>query len=122
MIKIYKKNINNKKVEIQCDDTLKRFVDSFFDLLSKQEAEHSVIEDNYTIQIGWTFYFIKKYGDNVYSISAPDYDKNPFKDRSKNLTKPFNIQVMQNILLHKTKCKVSTTTFQDTIIFLKYAM
>lgn len=122
MIKIYKKIINNKKVEIQCDDTLKRFIDSFFDLLDKQEKEHSIIEDNNIVEIGWSFYFIKKYGDNVYSISCPDYDKNPFKDRSRDLTKSFNIQAIQNKLLHETKRKGSPVTFQDTIMVLKDAM
>lgn len=122
MIKKCKKNINNKNVEFQCDDALQMFAESFFDLLEKEEAEYSIIKDNYTIQIGWSFYFINKGEDNTYIISSPDYDKNPFEDKSENLTKSFYIQMMQNELLHKTGCMGSPATFQDTIVVLKDAM
>lgn len=122
MIKKYKKIINNKIVEFQCDDALNMFADSFFDLLDNEEREYGIIKDNYTIQIGWSFYFIKQCGDNTFSVSSPDYDKNPFEDRSENLTKSFYIQMMQNELLHKTQCMGCPVTFQDTIIVLKDAM
>lgn len=64
--------------------------------------------------------FIKAFSDyQVKIIYSPDYDKNPFEDRSENLTKSFYIQMIQNELLHKTQCIGSPATFQDTMRFNK---
>lgn len=121
MIKEFEGVINEKVVKLKCDDSIGTFIESFILLLDREDKKYGIIKDNYTINIGWSFYFIKKEG-NVYKIITSDYSKNPFIDKSEDLTFALSIQMAQNKLLHDIKQEGCNVTFQDKIVALKDAL
>ena len=121
MIKEYVKKINNKVVKFKCDDSLELFIESFMKVLEEDDDKYGIIKDDYTIQAGWSFYFINKESEN-YRISVPDYNRNPFSDKTDDLTTALTVQGMQNQLLKDINQKGCPVTFQDKIVVLKDAL
>lgn len=121
MVKEFTEIINEKVVKFKCDQILEPFIKSFIVLLEKEDSEYGIIKDDYTIQVGWSFYFIKKQKD-TYIITTSDYNKNPFIDRTDDLTIALNVQSMQNKLLNDVKQEGCSVTFQDTMVVLKDAL
>ena len=121
MIKEYIETINNKIVKFKCNEILKSFIESFIKLLEEEDNQYGIIKDDYTIEAGWSMYFINKENEN-YRISVPDYNKNPFIDKTDDLTIALTIQKMQNELLKDINQKGCPVTFQDKIVVLKEAL
>lgn len=121
MIKEYVKIINNKVVKFKCNDSLESLTESFIQLIEEEDIRYGIIKDDYTVEAGWSFYFIKKENEN-YRILVPDYYKNPFSDKTDDLTTALTVQGMQNELLKDIKQKGCPVTFQDKIVVLKDAL
>lgn len=121
MIKEYVKTINNKVVKFKCSESLESLVESFIQLLEEEDSKYGIIKDDYTVEAGWSFYFISRENDN-YRISVPDYSKDPFSDKTDDLTTALTVQSMQNELLKDIKQKGCAVTFQDKIVVLKEAL
>ena len=114
-------NLNGKKVFFY-HDTTEDIVKLFEKTLSEQEENYNIIGDNKIIQIGFNFYKIKKVKDE-FQIFAVDYNKNPFKDFTDNLT--LSLDIMKNQLLITKKTGLisdEAISFQDTIFVKKTAL
>lgn len=114
-------NINDKDI-IFYHSNPNDIVGLFIELLTKEDSQFHIIEDNKIIQIGWNFFVIKK-AENKYQIFAVDYTNNPFKDVTDDLTLSLNILKEQLLMVKKTgMVSDDTTSFQDTVLVRKTAL
>lgn len=121
MIKEFATKINEKIIKFKCGEKLEGFTESFIRLLEDQDKEFNIIKDNYTIQLGWSFYFIVREEDS-YRIKTCDYNKNPFEDKTDDLSISLYIQNKQNRILREINEKGCPVTFQDRLVVLKDAL
>lgn len=117
-VKVFTKIIGNNKIYLQCLESLSKQAEFLLNLLEDELRNINVLQDNYKIQIGWSIYIISKQNEG-FVILAPDYKRNPFKDRSSDLTIPLMIQCQQNDMLKKANVQGEPISFQDTMIILK---
>lgn len=114
-------NINGKKI-IFYHNTDEDIAGLFQEALCKEDETYKIIDDNKIIQIGFTYFKIKKINDE-YRIFAVDYTKNPFADFTDDLTLALNIMKNQLCITKKTgMISAKTISFQDTILAKKTAL
>lgn len=68
--------------------------------------------------MGWSLYFLE-YKDDEFYIISPDFTKNPFKEKTKDLTLALWVQLEQTHLLRKVNRSGESVRFDDKIIALK---
>lgn len=114
-------NLNEKKVFFY-HNTTDDIVNLFEETLKNEENNYNIIKDNKIIQIGFNFYKIKNI-NNEFQIFAVNYNENPFKDFTEDLT--LSLDIMKNQLLITKKTGLisdETISFQDTILTKKAAL
>lgn len=114
-------NLNEKKVFFY-HNTTDDIVNLFEETLKNEENNYNIIKDNKIIQIGFNFYKIKNI-NNEFQIFAVNYNENPFKDFTEDLT--LSLDIMKNQLLITKKTGLisdETISFQDTILAKKTAL
>ncbi|OSX90246.1 hypothetical protein BTJ45_03587 [Bacillus mycoides] len=77
------KKIGDKTCIAQADECFAIQVEGLFDLLNEVETDQLI--DGFSIQVGWSIYFLDKREDG-YHIIVHDYTKNPFEDMTDDLT------------------------------------
>lgn len=115
MIKVTK-NINEYLFIVTVESYLKEQANELLNLLSK--IEFSILRDNFTIQVGFSIFKLKKV-DEKFIVISPDYSKNPLIDTTEDLTIALWIQLEQGILLNKLNLIGESISFQDKIICSK---
>jgi len=93
-------------------------LDWLISFLKNLADEGDIIRDGASIQFGWTIFFIKRI-DNDLIVYAPDFNRNPFQDRTDNLTLALEIQAEQNDILHKLGIEGQSINFQDKVVIAK---
>lgn len=114
-------NLNGKKVFFY-HNTTDDIVNLFEETLKKEEENCNIINDDKIIQIGFNFYKIKNI-NNEFQIFAVNYNENPFKDFTDDLT--LSLDIMKNQLLITKKTGLisdEAISFQDTILVKKTAL
>ena len=84
-------NLNGKKVFFY-HNTTDDIVNLFEETLEKEEDNYNIIDDDKIIQIGFNFYKIKNV-NNEFQIFAVNYNENPFKDFTDDLTLSLDIML-----------------------------
>lgn len=99
------KRIRERVFIAKCEDYLSAQADwllDLFDKIEKKNKENEALKDNSRIQVGWTIFTISEQKDGVH-ILAPDYNGNPFKDMTDDLTISLWVQLEQNYFLKRVQ-------------------
>lgn len=117
----YEMNLNDKKVFFYHNNE-EDIINIFEQILIQEENKYKIIEDNKILQLGFNYYKIKKV-DNKFQIYAIDYNKNPFKDFTEDLTQALDIMRNQLLITKKTGLiSDEIISFQDTMLVKKSAL
>ena len=124
-MKTFVLQIEDKTVNIKCDEKLKNAVDALFEVLKGLQAQRNIFDEEFILCAGWSYYFFKEYEDH-WQILAPDFKKDPNKYRTDNLTVPLMVQNLQSETLNTAGVKPETggvpVNFRNTMLVLKDAM
>jgi hypothetical protein len=113
--------IQNKKVSLQCSDSLSEQAGFLLELLEDEQEQTNILQNNFKIQIGWSIYFIEEC-NGEYKILVPDYKKDPFTNKSSDISLPILIQLQQNHILRRADRDGQAISFKDTLVVLKDAL
>lgn len=114
-------NLNGKKVFFYHNNN-EDIIKIFEQLLMQEENKYKIIEDNKILQLGFNYYKIEKVKDE-FQIYAIDYNKNPFKDFTEDLTQALDIMRNQLLITKKTGLiSDEIISFQDTMLVKKSAL
>ncbi|MDR1069541.1 MAG: hypothetical protein LBL37_01970 [Gracilibacteraceae bacterium] len=105
--------------EIGGEDNLLPEIHRLFEVIAGIAPEE--IHDGFTIEVNFTVFTLLKKTDG-FSVSAPDYGKNPHADRTEDLTQALRIQSRQTNLLRRYGIDGEPTRFDDKIIADKGAV
>ncbi|MEJ9269659.1 hypothetical protein P4480_31620, partial [Bacillus thuringiensis] len=102
-------------IKAKVEEPLIFHAETLFNLLSKVE-DHLI--DGFSIQIGWSVYSLYKY-EEYYQIITRDYTKNPFKDKTEDLTIALWVQLEQSHCLRRLNMEGELIKFNDKIVIAK---
>lgn len=117
----YEMNLNDKKVFFYHNNE-EDIINIFEQILIQEENKYKIIEDNKILQLGFNYYKIEKVKDE-FQIYAINYNKNPFKDFTEDLTQALDIMRNQLLITKKTGLiSDEIISFQDTMLVKKSAL
>lgn len=121
----YTLEIDDKKVHITCAENLRNGVEALVAIIKDVQQKRNVFKEEFILCAGWSYYFFEE-RDGYWQITAPDYRKDPDKDKTDDLTIPLMVQNMQAETVNTSGVAVDKTekpvTFNDTMIVLKSAL
>ena len=124
----FEAKINDRTVRMYSNYPLKNAVGAIFRTLTQIESEGNtdIFDSKFVLGFGWSFFYTSerkdKDGNTFYVVETNDYKKNPFKDRTDDVTLALMAQNMQVEAVGMSQVKPEVTTFRDTILVLKEAM
>ena len=124
----FEAKINDRIVRMYSNYPLKNAVGAIFRTLTQIESEGNtdIFDSKFVLGFGWSFFYTSerkdKDGNTFYVVETNDYKKNPFKDRTDDVTLALMAQNMQVEAVGMSQVKPEVTTFRDTILVLKEAM
>ena len=124
----FEAKINDRTVRMYSNYPLKNAVGAIFGTLTQIESEGNtdIFDSKFVLGFGWSFFYTSerkdKDGNTFYVVETNDYKKNPFKDRTDDVTLALMAQNMQVEAVGMSQVKPEVTTFRDTILVLKEAM
>ena len=110
------KKIGDKTFIAQAEKIFAVQVEGLFHFLT--EVENDRLIDGFSIQVGWSIYFLDKREDD-YHIIVHDYMKNPFEDMTDDLTISLWILLNQVSLVNSLPVKGELLCFCDKIVAAK---
>ena len=118
-MEIYRCSIRGITFSAGAEESLSQQVQILFQAVMTVPPEK--IKDGFKLEIGFSVFFFTQTGSG-YSISVPDYSKNPFTDISQDLTAAMRIQSEQTGFIKKYKISAEPVRFDDRIAVSKKAM
>ncbi|MCE5170384.1 hypothetical protein LQV63_13795 [Paenibacillus profundus] len=115
------KRIGTRTFHVTCKEELAVAADSLLQIFEELEQEEGHLKDGANIQVGWTILHLSQRGEDV-AVMAPAYDKNPFVDKTDDLTASLFVQLQQNYCLQRLQLEGEAACFQDKIIAAKGVM
>ncbi|EUJ32212.1 immunity protein Imm33 domain-containing protein [Listeria cornellensis] len=112
----FKRSINGKYIVIKAEEELEPQVNVLYQVLSNIETNNII--DGYSIQVGWTVYFIREVSD-IFQLKAPNFSTNPFEEETNDLTIALWIQLQQSHLLRKINVEGEIIKFSDKVVIAK---
>lgn len=112
----FKKRIQNKKFIVTAEKELEPQVLTLFNILKNIEEE---LINGFSFQVGWSVYFLEEGGKNSFDILTNDFSKNPFVDKTKDLTLSLWVQLEQGHFLRKLNIEGKAISFSDKVILQK---
>lgn len=116
-MKTFEMNIFNKKFLASSEKDLNIQVNTLFMVLKK--LDDNKLTDGFSFQVGWTIYYLSEKSKNYFEILAPDFIKDPFKNRTNDLTLALWVQLEQIHLLRQLNINGETTKFNDKVVLSK---
>ncbi|PDY46429.1 immunity protein Imm33 domain-containing protein [Bacillus pseudomycoides] len=110
------KKIGDKTFIAQAEKIFAVQVEGLFHFLT--EVENDRLIDGFSIQVGWSIYFLDKREDG-YHIIVHDYTKNPFEDMTDDLTISLWILLTQVSFLKPLTIEGELLRFCDKIVAAK---
>lgn len=109
----YHKKIGDNKIIINCEEGLKAQVDILFKIL---EEVADKIQHDFSVQVGWSVYFLHKVAKQTFVLKTFDFDK-PFPALSltEDLTKPIWVQMKQASLMYRLGLPGQNTRCSDRV-------
>lgn len=116
-MKTYEKRIINKTIAGSAEEELETQMEMLFALLEQVEEEKLI--NGFSIQIGWSVYYLHESEPGYFTLTTHDYSINPFEDRTEDLTLALWVQLEQSEFLRKIDVDGLSTKFSDKIILTK---
>src|SRR5690625_1557805 len=92
-------------------------IEKLFTILKGIHSEKLI--DGFTFQVGWGVYYLHEKENRVFTITTPDYSKDPFEDKTEDLTLALWVQLKQGHFLGKLNITGLSIKFNDEIILSK---
>jgi len=115
-IKTYSSNINGNIFSAKVKEPLYPQVQILFKVLEKIPSEK--IKNGYSIEIGFSVFSLVE-REKGYCIVVPDYMKNPFSDKTEDLTIALWVQLEQTDLLRLCNLEGESVRFDDKLVVAK---
>ncbi|UNL83208.1 immunity protein Imm33 domain-containing protein [Priestia koreensis] len=116
-MKNFKKRIMDKTILVNAERELESQIELLFALL-EHIGPHKFIH-GFSIQVGWTVYYLHEREPGIFILTAPDYTKNPFEDITEDLTLSLWVQLEQTHFLKGINVDGLSIKFSDKIILSK---
>lgn len=113
--------VKDTKIKINCQKMFKNAIAALFQILNKASDEHDIFDKDFALCFGFSYFFLEK-RDGFYQLVSLNYRKNPFNDRTDDLTIPLLVHNLQSEMVFTAKVQAQNTTFRQTMIVLKQAM
>ncbi|WP_206911959.1 hypothetical protein IGL98_000227 [Enterococcus sp. DIV0840] len=113
----FKQKIGNKEFIATVEKELEPQLLSLFYILKNMNEEELI--NGFSFQIGWSIYFLEEINKDSFVILTNDTSKNPFEDKTKDLTLALWVQLEQGHFLRKLNLEGKSISFSDKIILQK---
>jgi hypothetical protein len=114
MMNKFEKKIRSKTFVVNAEENLEQQVNLLFEMLSNIEEQRLI--SGFSLQIGWSVYYLREENENEFLVTTPDYLDNPFEKVTTDLTLSLWVQLEQTHLLRMFQLEGMTTKFSDKII------
>ncbi|KZE37802.1 hypothetical protein AV656_09750 [Bhargavaea cecembensis] len=116
-MKKFEKMIKDKTIIATAEEELEPQVGILFTLL--EQIEEKELINGFSLQIGWSVYYLYERETGDFILTTPDYSKNPFEDITEDLTLALWVQLEQSDFLRKIDVDGLSIKFSDKIILSK---
>ncbi len=118
----FETTIKNQKIKANAQQFFKNAVGALFQILKKASEQHDIFDPNFALGFGFSYFFlVKRKGNDFYEIATVNYRKNPFNERTTDLTIALIIHNMQSEMVSTAKVQPQNTFFRQSMIILRQA-
>jgi len=116
-MKKFKKVINEKNIMLAAEKELEPQIEVLFAIL--EQVDHNKLIHGFSLQVGWSVYYLQERESGDFILTSPDYSRNPFEDKTEDLTLALWVQLEQVHFLRKINVDGLSIKFSDKIILSK---
>ena len=113
-MKEFEKIIMDKTIIVSAEKELEPQIEMLFDIL--EQVDHNKLIHGFSLQVGWSIYYLHERETGNFIMTSPDYSKNPFEDTTEDLTLALWVQLEQGHFLRKINVDGLSIKFSDKII------
>lgn len=99
---------------------LEEEVERLFEGMKTLDPSH--FKNHYAFQVGISIFFIKESDDNTYKILTVNYDKNPLKNLTEDLTRALKIEKKQREFMEDLGLEEVDSRYDDRIVVARDAL
>ncbi len=122
----FEAKIREQTVKMYADLPLKNAAGAIFKVLMQVSQKTNIFNNKFVLCFGWGFFFLRERedeeGNKFWLVESTDFDKDPLKNRTENVTASLIIQNMQMETVQVAKVQPEAVTMRDTLLVLKEAM
>lgn len=122
----FETKIREQTVRLYADLPLKNAAGAIMRVLADVSRKTNIFNNKFTLNFGWGFFFLTQKsesdGEKFWVVETIDFNKDPAKDRTDNLTTALVVQNMQMEAVQVAKVKPENCTCKDTVLVLKEAL
>lgn len=116
-MKEFEKTIMGKNIIVTAEKELEPQIESLFVIL--EQVDRNNLIHGFSIQVGWSVYYLHERETGNFILTSPDYSRNPFEDITEDLTLALWAQLEQGHFLRKINVDGLSIKFSDKIILCK---
>lgn len=116
-MKKFEKSIMGKIIIVTAEKELEPQVEILFAIL--EQVDHNKLIHGFSLQAGWSVYYLHERENGNFILTTADYSKNPFEDITEDLTLALWVQLEQGHFLRKMNVDGLSIKFSDKIILSK---
>lgn len=113
----FEKIIMGKTIIVIAEKELEPQIENLFTILEKVDCDKLI--DGFSLQVGWSVYYLHEKETGNFILTTPDYSKNPFEDITEDLTLALWVQLEQGHFLRKLSVDGLSIKFSDKVILTK---
>lgn len=122
----FEAKIREQTVRLFSDLPLKNAAGAIMRVLADVSHKTNIFNNKFALNFGWAFFYLSERkednGEKYWVVETTDFNKNPLRDRTENLTTSLIVQNMQMEAVQVAKVKPENCTFKDTVLVLKKAL
>lgn len=119
----FETTIKDQKIKASAQQFFKNSVGALFQILKKASEQHDIFDPNFALGFGFSYFFlVKREGNDFYELATVNYRKNPFNERTTDLTIALIIHNMQSEMISTAKAQPKNTFFRQSMIVLRQAV
>lgn len=116
-MKTFEKSIMGKTIIVTAEKELEPQVEILFAIL--EQVDHNKLIHGFSLQVGWSIYYLHERETGNFILTTADYSKNPFEDITEDLTLALWVQLEQGHFLRKMNVEGLSIKYSDKIILSK---
>ncbi|MGN0536911.1 MAG: hypothetical protein ACI4M3_02910 [Acutalibacteraceae bacterium] len=118
----FETTIKDQTIKASAQQFFKNAVGALFQILKKASEQHDIFDPNFALGFGFSYFFLVKRKENdFYEVATVNYRKNPFNERTTDLTIALIIHNMQSEMIATAKVQPLNTFFRQSMIVLRQA-